>query len=93
MFEKGSACRELGVVAFRLGEPYAVPAILGHLGGSTERLPDGARRHAPSNSFARRDIAQLSDHQIIGKNLTVGLAELGAHGIPKLGSPHEREAF
>jgi len=93
MFERGSACRELGVVAFGFGESYAVPSILGHLGCSTQRFPDGARRHAPPNGFAGRDVAQLCNDQVIGQNLTIGLAKLGAHGIPKLGSPHERVAF
>ena len=93
MFEKDSACRELGVVAFGLGEPHAVPAILGHFSGSTKRLPHGARRNAPPQGFARRDVTQLRDHQIVRKYLTVRLTKLGAHGIPKLGSPHERVTF
>ena len=41
MFEKDSACRELGVVAFGFGEPHPVPSAFRHFGGSTER-PDVA---------------------------------------------------
>jgi len=81
------SCRR-SVVLFGLGQANTVPARGWNIHCSTQGEPHGSRGHSPFEGAGSGAITEFGYDDIVDKNATVGLAEFGVDGIPKLAEAH-----
>jgi hypothetical protein len=81
-----SGASRLSATFSDLANPVA--ALGGNLHGGTQGKPNVAHRHSCSDGPLRREITQLTQHEITHQGAPVDLAELVRDRAPELTQPH-----